>query len=73
MGANKAAQDAMKYQAKMTEDSLNLQKATLAQPKASTSDNFAANKLKEQNRFRLGIASTISAPMVNSMKTKLGV
>ena len=64
---------AAKLQAQMAQDSLNLQKATLAQPKASTSDNFMASKLKNLSLMRRGLASTIAAPAVNSMKTKLGV
>lgn len=73
MGANKGAEKAAKLQAQVAQQSLDLQKLSLAQPKVTTPDNFAANKLKTLNTLRLGLASTITAPAVNSMKTKLGV
>lgn len=57
----------------MAQQSLDLQKLTLAQPKRAPADNFMADKLKGLSRLRLGLASTITAPAVNSMKTKLGV
>ena len=73
MGANKGADKAAKLQAQIAQQSLDLQKLFLVQPKVTTPDNFAADKLKSLNSLRLGIASTITAPAVNSMKTKLGV
>lgn len=62
-----------KLQEQMQQQSLELQKLALSQPKPTTSDNFAANKLKSIGALRMGLASTISAPAVNSMKNKLGV
>ena len=73
MGAGKAEKQSMKLQEKMAQQSLDLQKAELSKPKIEVADNFAANKLKGLSKLRLGIASTISAPAINSMKTKLGV
>ncbi len=72
MGSSSSQKNALKLQAQTAQESLDLQKLALSQPKITQADNFAAQKLKSLNSLRLGLASTISSPMVNAAKTKLG-
>ena len=74
MGGNSAAKKQQKAEEEQAAQSLQLQRMSAEQPKETPADNFLANKLKSIANLRLGLASTMSAPAVNSAmgKTKLG-
>jgi hypothetical protein len=74
MGAsNKAEKELQKTQEQQAAQSLALQRTMAEQPKEAPADNFMANKLKSIANLRLGLASTMGNPAVNSgLKTKLG-
>lgn len=76
MGALKKQQemqrDALRMNQEAAQQSARIQSIALSQPKPTQADNFMTNKMKDLGKLRLGIASTINAPMVAQMKTHLG-